>query len=220
MAKIETTKMINALENLKLLVTDMKQKGWYIDVFSFKYKQIDYFVIVRLYEKPEMKPTKYALCEVEFLVKVNLDDALAVPANSKELFVDAKTLREYFKIEYAPNLGDILKQFYVHLGSFIPVEVRDKTPEQKHVMVRSLSKSDSEDPEKIYCFKVKRDPKRKDGSPGQRSPYNDNKTRILRPALYQKLKDDHNLSFCFSINPDDEKDDSTILGNLKNNQAT
>ncbi|EFO66313.1 hypothetical protein HMPREF9214_0315 [Lactobacillus iners LactinV 11V1-d] len=32
-------------------------------------------------------------------------------ANSHSLLVDTRTMREYFEIEYAENLGDILSQF-------------------------------------------------------------------------------------------------------------
>lgn len=46
-------------------------------------------------------------------------------------------------------------------------------------MVNSLSQSDAEDPNKIYCFSVKRICKR--------SPFNNNKARLLRPKLYKKI---------------------------------
>ena len=80
-------------------------------------------------------------------------------------------------------------------------------------MVISLSNSDGENPNKIYCYKVKRNPKKLDGTLGRRSPYNDNKTRILRPILYERLRNETNLSFCYSENPDEGKSDEIIIYN-------
>lgn len=80
-------------------------------------------------------------------------------------------------------------------------------------MVHSLSNSDAEKPNKIYCYKVRRNPNRLDGEPGQRSIFNDNKTRLLRPELYQKLYRDNTLSFCYSDDPQDEKSDEDIITN-------
>lgn len=80
-------------------------------------------------------------------------------------------------------------------------------------MVISLSKSDGEDVNKIYCFKVKRNPLKSNNTLGQRTPYNDNKTRLLRPTLYEKLGKETNISFCYSKNPEDEKSDDEILAN-------
>lgn len=45
---------------------------------------------------------------------------MLVEANSQNLIVDAKELRQYFGIEYTYNLGDILKQFTKILGKAIP----------------------------------------------------------------------------------------------------
>lgn len=86
-------------------------------------------------------------------------------------------------------------------------------------MVESLSKSDSENPEKLYCYKVKRNPEKQDGTLGQRSPYNDNKTRLLRTTLYDRLRSDTNISFCYSMNTLDENNDETIIMNWTNNQS-
>lgn len=98
----------------------------------------------------------------------NLSDELQVEANVKKLIVDPKKLREYFGIEYRENLGNILQQFTENLGRVIPTKMSENSSKmEKSAMVRSLSKSDSEDPNKIYCNKVRRN---RDG--GQRSEFN------------------------------------------------
>ncbi|MFD1988665.1 DUF6037 family protein [Paenibacillus nicotianae] len=203
--------MVNTFENLKLLKQDMKSKGWVIDSFYFNYKKQNYIVLVKLFEKNENFP-EYALLKLEFLKENNFSDILVVYANSSKLLTDAKTLREYFGIEYSSNLGDILLQFSRELAKFIPEEVSDnKNEHQKEAMCRSLSKSDLEDPEKKYCFYVKRNPVKKDNRLGQRSPFNDNKTRLYRPSLYERLGADTNLSFCYSTDLDQEETDENII---------
>lgn len=208
----------NIFGNLKLLKKDMEDKGWWIDSFLFNYNQQNYIVLIKLYTENEEKPD-YALLKVEFLKQENHDDSLLVPANSVKLFVDAKTLREYFNIQYSENIGDILQQFNKHFASFIPTKVIDnKTKDQKRAMTRSLSTSDAEDPDKIYCYKVRRNPNKPDGSLCRRSKFNDNKTKILRPTLYQRLKDETNLSFCFSKNQSERNSDETIIYNWTKNK--
>lgn len=208
----------NILGNLKFLKKDMEDKGWWIDSFLFNYNQQDYIVLIKLYTENEKKHA-YALLKIEFLKRENHDDSLLVPANSSNLFVDAKTFRKYFNIQYSENLRDIFQQFYEHFAKFIPVEViYKKTAAQEKAIIKSLSKSDTEDPDKIYCYKVRRNPDRSDGTLGQRSNFNDNKARILRPTLYQRVKDETNLSFCFSKNQSDENSDETIIYNWTKNK--
>lgn len=203
--------MANTFNNLKLLKQDMKSKGWVIDSFYFCYKKQNYIVLVKLFEKDENVP-KYALLKLEFLKEYNFSDMLVVYANSSKLFTDAKTLREYFGIEYSSNLGDILSQFSHKLAEFIPTKVSDnKNEHQKEAMCRSLSKSDLEDPEKRYCFSVRRNALKKDNTLGQRSPFNDNKTRLYRPSLYERLGKDNNLSFRYSRELDQEETDENII---------
>ena len=182
------------LENLRQLKEDMRNKGWTICSFLFKYKKIEYIVLVKRFVGTEKRIDKYALVKLHFMKANNLSDELQVEANVKKLIVDPKKLREYFGIEYRENLGNILQQFTENLGS---------------AMVRSLSKSDSEDPNKIYCNKVRRN---RDG--GQRSEFNSDKTRLLRPMLFRAFCNDKSISFCYYADKEMENDDATIIRNF------
>lgn len=200
------------LGNLKLLKEDMENKGWTICTFTFRYKSIDYIVLVKRFVGGEKRIDRYALVKLEFMKETNLDDPLIVEANSRKLIIDAKTLREYFGIEYAPNLGNILQQFTERLGGCIPTEIKLQTSVlEKQAMLRSLSKSDSEDPNKIYCTGVKRNPEGKN-----RSEFNADKTKLLRKNLFKYYKDDCSISFCYSADSTKENDDATILKNFSN----
>lgn len=206
--------------NLIFLKDDMELKGWVISSFLFRYKNIEYIVLVKLYEESEKRPL-YALVKMEFLQKNNFHESFEAAANAYGLIAEAKAIREFFGIEYSENLGDILKQFYERVGLTIPTKVMQVSDKgQQDAMEYSLSKSDSENPDRKYCYKVKRNPVKKNGEPGQRSPYNDNITRLRRPTLYEKLKTEKNLSFCYSLNQSDEKSDEEIIYNwTKNNNA-
>ena len=99
-----------------------------------------------------------------------------------------------------------------HFAQFIPDKVDlSKSNLFKTAMNKSLSESDSEDPNKIYCYCVRRNPDN-----GTRSIFNDNKSRLLRPKLYEKFKGDNTVSFCYSPNSEREKSDAEIIRNFTN----
>ncbi|MCL1052024.1 DUF6037 family protein [Shewanella abyssi] len=203
---------MNIFENFRLLKSDMEVKGWIIEAFSFNYKNVDYVVLVKLYQDHEVKVNPYALLKVEFLKAHDIDDNLIVEANARELFANARKLREYFGIEWTENLGSILRQFNEHFAQFIPDKVDlSKSNLFKKAMNKSLSESDSEDPNKIYCYGVRRN-----SDNGTRSIFNDNKSRLLKPKLYEKFKDDNTVSFCYSPKSDREKSDAEIIRNFTN----
>ncbi len=113
---------IGPLHNLRLIRADMISKGWVIDAFIFIYKRIRYIVLIKLYEEDEYKPP-YSLLKLEFIRADKFDRSLEVTANIWRINVDAKTLREFFGIEFGENLGDIFSQFYSVLGKQIPTQV-------------------------------------------------------------------------------------------------
>lgn len=205
---------MNIFENFKLLKSDMESNGWVIDAFQFTYKEIDYIVLVKLYDDNVINRPEFALLEVEFLKKNNILDNLVAPANTTRFLITAQKLRSYFGIGWSENLGDILSQFNQHFSTFIPLAAGlNRTKAIDIAMVYSLSKSDSQDPRKIYCFSAKRNP-----NAGNRTQYNDNKTRILRPVLYSKLSGDPKVSFNYSLESSKEKSDSEIISNFSSNR--
>lgn len=198
------------LENLKSLKEDMKNNGWTICSFIFKYKNKNYIVLVKRFVGSVKRISEYALVKLEFMKETDLTDLLEVEANSNRLLIDAKTLREYFGIEYSNNLGDIINQFSNQLGDSIPTNIKMNISDiEKQAMVRSLSISDSEDPEKIYCTMVRRNPEGK-----KRSEFNSDKTKLLRGELFKYFKDDESISFCYSKELEKENNDATIIKNF------
>lgn len=116
----------------------------------------------------------------------------------------------YFGIEYSNNMGDILCQFTKQLGEIIPKIVPNIVSDiERKAMVNSLSISDSENPNKIYCNKVKRNP-----NGWKRSEFNSDKTKLLRDSLFKHFCNEPNVSFCYFDEPSMENDDATILKNF------
>lgn len=190
------------LENLATLKNDMKAKGWTIASFLFLYKGIRYVVLVKRFVEPIRRYSKYA----------DLKDNYIVEANSNGLLDEPKKIREYFGIEYHKNIGNLMKQFAQNLNKAVPIEVPDPNSyDKKQVKCcnRSLSNSDSENPNKIYCYGTLLNPEGK-----ERSPFNADKTKIYRSELFEKLKDEPRLSFCYSADKSMEKSDSEILVNI------
>ena len=202
------------LSKFKQLKEDMEKNDWTITGFLFTYKSIKYVVLVKRFIDNVKKRDPYALVKLDFFKANDLSCTLSAEANSKKILIDARTLREYFGIEYSENLGDILMQFSKRFGEFIPVSVPLQFSElEVGLIIKSLSKGDSEDPNKVFCYKVRRNPK------GQmRSLYNADKTKILRLPLFNYFKDDKSISFCYSTEKKDENDDATILYNFSINK--
>lgn len=200
-------------ENFIILKESMQKEGFIIEAFDFNFKEINFVVLVKLYIENENRP-QYALLKTEFIKQKNFEDRLIIPVNKSGFMCDPKTLRNFFGIEYSQNIGDILKQFNLYFSQFIPTQINRLKPENLiQPILNSLSKSDKEDPNKIYCYKVRRNSKR-----GERTIFNDNKTKILRPKLYELFENDKNISFCYLSEISNEKTDKEIVLNFSKNK--
>lgn len=200
-------------KNLPLLLKDMERKRWTIDSFSFQYKDNDYFVILKLYRENEKRPSKYAKARVEFIKKVNINISIKGYIDFYNVHFDsAYEFCEFFSVEKGNANRDLFKDFSVIFSSYIPSEkIIEKNPTERLLIGR---RTEGNNPDAIYCFDVRRNGKKEDGTPNERSIENSNKAEILRPDLYNIFSDDMNLSFFFTDNPADEKTDREIIENF------
>ncbi|EKS8376089.1 TPA: hypothetical protein QC285_002506 [Bacillus cereus] len=199
------------LYNLKLIRDELKKRDWAVDAFLFHYKKREYIVLVKVYSKGETKDSPYAIVKLEFIKKGHGSESLCAYADLYKLhFPTYKSFREFFEIDFdQENLGDIIQQFTQYFSTFIPNQlIINKESALEKSITRYLNKSDSDG---IYCFGVKRNGLKNDGTPGQRRPENNQKAELLRPELFKKLKDDLTISFCFSEDPTRETSDEIIL---------
>ncbi|MBE7215185.1 DUF6037 family protein [Shewanella benthica] len=197
---------MSVFDNFRLLKEDMVDNGWVIDAFPFKYKNYDYIVLAKLYQDNERIP-QFALMKTKIMRRDDVSINITIPVNVNGFIIRTQELREFFGIEYTPNLGEILKQFTENFATFIPPKVTLNKPDWlKDPMVGDLSSSDSENPNRLFCFNVRRN-----GTNRNRTPFNDNKTRLLRPNLYSLFCDDQTVSFCYSSESEQEETDEEIL---------
>lgn len=137
--------MRRPLQNLHLLKADMEKKGWMIDSFKFRFKQINYIVLVILFAPIESRE-KYALVQLDFLNAANFNHHLLVSANAGGIMLSTEELRKFFGIRYAENLGEILQQFTELLGFHIPEKVSfSKSHIEKHAIAHRIIQTGCEE---------------------------------------------------------------------------
>lgn len=205
-------------KNLPFLLKDMENKEWIIDSFPFIYKGEHFIVILTRYRETERKPREYAKAKVEFISISNTNNSLLGYIDFFNVhFESVKEFCDFFSVEGRHANRDLFIDFSRIFSNFIPVEkVIDKSVIEKKLIG---SRAEGNNPNAIYCYDLRRNGKKEDGSPNRRSIENSNKTQTLRPKLYERFSSDTNLSFFFSDKPEDEKSDIEITRAFTNRKT-
>ena len=192
------------------LLKDMEIKKWVIDSFFFPYKNKNYIVILKLYRENEKRPSKYAKATVEFIKQENVNVSIKGYIDFYNVHFDsAYEFCEFFGVEKGNANRDLFEDFSAIFSRYIPSEkVIVKSSEERLLIGR---RTEGNNPNAIYCFDVRRNGKKEDGTPNGRSVENSNKAEILRPDLYKRYFSDTNLSFFFSDDPTEERTDREII---------
>lgn len=199
-------------ENLPKLLKSMKQKDWIIDSFLFRYKKEDYAVILKTYNKKERKPNNFAVAKLEFIKTSDASSSIHAYCDFYEVYFDSVAeFADFFNIEIKNANRNLFLDFSKIFSKYIP----DKKVDNKSELLCKLqgSRCEGNDPDSIYCYDVRRNGET-DGLSNVRTIENSNKARTLRPFLYGKYKEDTNLSFFFSPNPEDENSDEEIISRV------
>lgn len=202
------------LHNLYLLRKDMRNKGWLVTAFSFRYKSKTYFIIatdIKSLKKNLANPEyQYITLLLKFIDANDFSHFLEVKANTKSNEVEnIKLFRYFFNIDYSSNFGNIIEQFSEYLANFVPKTVPHLTPQAIDVLCHDLDNMDNTNHGK-YCIGIKRNPY-VNNYQYQRTLFNEQKTKLLRPSLFEIFKEDKTISFCYSNNKQLEKSDTEIL---------
>lgn len=124
-------------------------------------------------------------------------------------FNNLKDFCKFFDVERSFANRDLFVSFSEIFAKYIP---REKTIKKSGVENKLMARRlDGNNPNAVYCFDVRRNGRRENGMPNVRSIDNSNKAKLLRESLYNKYGKDTNLSFFFSDDPKDEKDDEEIM---------
>ena len=196
-------------KNLPKLLSSMEKKEWIIDSFLFNYKKEDYVVILKLYNDTERKPSEYAKVKLEFIRANNINKSIQAYADFYEVhFNSLNEFADFFNI----NKGTAIRNLFVDFSEIFSKFIPDKKYEEKQGLIQQLqgSRCEGNNPNAIYCYDVRRNGET-DGRKNTRSKANSNKAYTLRRSLYEKYKEDKNLSFFFSDELNDEKTDEEII---------
>ncbi|MFP7483399.1 DUF6037 family protein [Priestia filamentosa] len=198
-------------ENLPFLLNDMERKKWIIDSFPFRYKDRQYIVLLTRYKETERKPREHAKAKVEFISRDNINNSILGHVDFFNVrFDDRKDFCNFFNVKIGNANRDLFKDFSRIFSEFIPKEkVIDKNDDIERKLIGS--RVEGNNPKAIYCYDVRRNGRKADGSPNKRSIENSNKAQALRPELYERFKVDENLSFFFSDKEDDERSYTEIM---------
>ena len=199
-------------QNLPELLNDMNRLGWIIDSFPFEYNGKQTIVILTLYTLNERKPSEYAQVKLEFISQDDANHSIKAYADFYE--VHFNSVREFFDFFDINRLdGNKAREIFINFSEcfarVIPMQkVINKPPLERELIGR---RAEGNNPNAIYCFDVRRNGRRSDGTPNSRSIENSNKAEMLRPELYHRYRHDPNLSFFFSDNPNEERTDEEII---------
>ncbi len=194
---------------LPFLLKDMEKKQWMIDSFFFEYKSEQYIVILTLYNEKERKPDKYAKAKVEFIKDNNTDHSIKGFIDFYEVHFDGfKEFCDFFGVESRNAGRNLFVDFADIFSNFIPEEKIIKKSERIQKIIGS--RAEGNNPKAVYCYDVRRNGKKADGTSKKRTIANSNKAEMLRPELYETFRKDTNLNFYFSTEKADCKSDPEI----------
>ncbi|ACS97820.1 hypothetical protein NJ8700_06950 [Aggregatibacter aphrophilus NJ8700] len=199
-------------QNLLELLNDMNRLGWIIDSFPFEYNGKQTIVILTLYTPKERKPSEYAQVKLEFISQDDANHSINAYADFYEVhFNSAIEFFDFFDINRLD--GNRFREIFINFSEYFARVIPMQKVINKPLLERELigRRAEGNNPNAIYCFDVKRNGKRANGTPKSRTIKNSNKAEMLRPELYQRYRYDPNLSFFFSDNPDEERTDEEII---------
>ncbi len=199
-------------QNLPELLNDMNRLGWIIDSFPFEYNGKQTIVILTLYTLNERKPSEYAQVKLEFISQDDANHSIKAYADFYEVHFNSAT--EFFDFFDINRLdGNRFREIFINFSECFARVIPMQKVINKPLLERELigRRAEGNNPNAIYCFDVRRNGRRSDGTPNSRSIENSNKAEMLRPELYHRYRHDPNLSFFFSDNPNEERTDEEII---------
>lgn len=209
--------------NLPKLLDNMEEKGWYVTGYSFDYKTNEFVSIIS--RAPEDIKCKDCPLDVTSRMTIykngDLESPLVCYTTDRWIHINVPEFYHFFELEGNSNVPFklILKRFIHYIDNHInPVFQKKQIDKVEKCILNYLSVSDSTSPERIYCFSVGHSRCKKDGSPGKRSTFNSEKTKRLRPNLYEKYGKYIELSFSYSEDPNKLKNDWEIIRNFEANE--
>ena len=206
---------IGKFEKLRSLTKEMKKEEHLVEPFPFFYNNNEYIGIVKLFEEDdERKPYEFIL---EFIRAENFSEVISCEITFLDLNIketEIKKFKDFFQVEYI-KYGDFFQNFKNNLADSLPDKITNfENKRYQNAILKSVNNYSNEE-EKIYCYKCKRNGLNKNGKLKKRTLKNSSKTMMLRPELYRALKEEIYISFCYTADERfKEITDKDILGTL------
>ncbi len=206
---------IGKFEKLRSLTKEMRKEEHSVEPFQFFYNNNEYIGIVKLFEEDdERKPYEFIL---EFIRAENFLEFISCEITFLDLSIkktEIKKFKDFFQVEYI-KYGDFFQNFKNKLADSLPDRIVNfENRRYRNAILRSVNDYSDEE-EKIWCYKCRRNGHKKNGELKKRTKKNSSKTILLRPELYRALKEDLNISFCYTVDENLEKSDEFILKALR-----
>lgn len=204
--------MSTIFNNIGQLREDLKTKGWHMTAFQFVYKGIIYDVLFENNENLNDRINMYGSVTLHFIDSGDINRTFVLEANQAGFIIrDKKAFREFFNINYSPNLGEVFKQMFVLFLKSVPLSASRNLSNQQNMLInRCLADRGGHNPNAIFCYDARR-LGLKNGKQMYRSVFIDNLTQRVKPKLYQYFKNEKTVTFYYSDNPQDELDDISII---------
>ncbi|MCP8714464.1 DUF6037 family protein [Staphylococcus arlettae] len=210
--------MEKKLINTRSLKNSLIAHGYFIELFTFKYKSITFLVFFRLLNEREKKLEEYKYQSGHFLMKKldSKDNVIAVlskyvnangfmPKGKYMSKTEVKEIREFFELPYGTYKELKFSELYEKLNNSIPLEVCLNNREKyKKELSKALYDSTNEE-DRLYCYDMRRLAVGK-----HRTEENSEKTKLLRPTLFEKYKEETTISFFYSPDKKDNETDHNI----------
>ena len=198
--------------NIERLLENLRENGWHITAFPFYYNRKEYIVLFEDLKNIDEKEECY-IVRLTFLDREDIHRVLELDANVYRFDIGVTEFRAFFEVGGIGNLSDFFRRFYMFFNSIIPQVCNQNFDEvTKREVVKKLNRHDNDNA--MCCYSVRRNGVH-NGVQYYRSIFNDNKTRILRKSLYDRLGEDKTISFCYRENG--EVDDISIYLQLMKN---
>ena len=172
----------------------LKEKGWHITAFLFCFNGKSYIVLFEDLEVLKLVKGRNQVL-LTFIDRDDEERMLRVKANERFFDIDAKKLRQFFGIEFSNRLGASFLELYEAFNDIIPDALPEAFESQMlDVVIRRLDENDGDSGRCCYCAAHNGE---SHGKKSIRSPFNTDKTRLLRPELFKLLGGDDTVSFRF-----------------------
>lgn len=205
------------LPNVTQLRNSLREAGYCMTAFTFEFNYVECFVI---FEDARAlgREAKYVSVILTFRDLNDADHFVEVTANAGGIDLDSSNKREFyefFHIKYG-EFNDFWKRFNEELNAAIPpLFIEPENDKIVNVVTHQLGvRTNEPDPNAIYCYSAYRLPvDSRTGKQMHRSPFMDQKTRMLRPRLYERIHAETEPTITFRYSADDSRDllDEDIL---------